>query len=889
MSIEDVFDLMSRSEELPYGEARTVLVEDALRRAEAAGEEELAFRIRVRLTDAYQYGGEPAKALATFSRTLADHDRDPARFDETHMLLWQMKAAVNSLTRFPEIPLDRAYAVLDDMERRYRAGGHSLQAVYHYRNVVARHVGDDSADDWYLKWRAAPRDELSDCEGCDPTGMVWHLIGTGRYEDAFEIAAPVLRSELGCNEQPQSVQTAMMHVYLRTGRAEQAVDAHRRAYRVHRSRIADLGDIAEHVRFCAVTGNEARGLEIVERHLGWLDRAPSPRDALAFAASSALLLRRVAAAGHSGTIRRPAAGERPAAAVALDELEAELTGTATALAARFDARNGTSHQGDKVRAVLEAEPLADFLPLAAHHRRPPAPVPAAPAAPALPDDVDALLDLADRRRTDDDMPRVFAAWHRVDALAETVGLTPLQRARRIDGIGVERAVNGDAESAALHFAEAARMFGELGEEVRRHRVLSRLGAIRISLGDPDGLADMTAAADFFTARPPEDGAATSALLRLAAVHLEGGRPAEALAALGRITPDDDPSRGAEAGTMRAHALLVTGDVPGAIAELRRVLPAARADGSPENRARTALMLADALSDEMEEPTEEIIALLDEAVAALPASSGMRLGAHARRGSVLLAANRPADAVADLVEAVAGWTAAGEHANAAYVRVDLAAGYLSSGRALEAAEVAEEALPALADMQAGDPFRRCRLILAHAQKELGEEDAADTFTALAEDAARDGEPAAAAHFLEEAGGILTDLDKDALAAERFGEAADAHEKAGNPYGVVNARRRAAMCHLWSGDPEAAATAMTAARESIAGIPAEAQDARTWYASLVAYDEARLLAQTGDLQAALKHATTAEEGFRAVDQEGPAADAEALRTQIAEDLEGRGENE
>ncbi|WP_051713072.1 hypothetical protein [Spirillospora albida] len=885
MSIEDVFDLMSRSEELPYGEARTVLVEDALRRAEAAGEEELAFRIRVRLTDAYQYGGEPAKALATFGRTLADHDRDPARFDETHMLLWQMKAAVNSLTRFPEIPLDRAYAVLDDMERRYRAGGHSLQAVYHYRNVVARHVGDGSADEWFLKWRAAPRDELSDCAGCDPTGMVWHLVGTGRHEDAFEIAAPVLNAELGCNEQPQSVQTAMMHVYLRTGRAEQAVDAHRRAYRVHRTRLADLGDIAEHVWFCAVTGNAARGLEIVERHLGWLDRAPSPRDAMSFASAAALLLRRVAAAGHAGTIRRGTSGE-----VALDVLRAELTETATAIAARFDARNGTSHQGDKVRALLDAEPLTEFLPLAAHHRRPaaPAPAPEPPAAPDLPGDVDALLDLADRRRADDDMARVFAAWHRVDALSETVDLTPLQRARRIDGIGVESAVNGDAESAALRFAEAARMFGELGEDVRRHRVLSRLGAIRISLGDPEGLADLTAAADFLTARPPGDGAATAALMRLAAVHLEGGRPAEALAALDRVDPDDDPSGGGEAHAMRGHALLVTGDVPGAIAELRRALPLARAGGSPENLARTALMLSDALGAEVEEPTDEIVALLNEAVAALPASSGMRLGAHSRRGSVLLAANRPADAVADLVEAVAGWTAAGEHANAAFARVDLAAGYLSGGRALEAAEVAEEALPALADLGAADAERRCRLILGHAQKELGEEDAAGTFTALAEDAARDGEPAAVAHFLEEAGGILTDLDKDALAAERFGAAADAHEKAGNPYGVVDARRRAAMCHLWSGDPEAAAASMTAARESIDAIPAEAEDARTWYASLVAYDEARLLAQTGDPHEALKHATRAGEGFRAVNQEGPAADAEALRTQIAEDLEGRGEN-
>ncbi|WP_187356971.1 hypothetical protein [Actinomadura sp. CNU-125] len=313
MSVEDVFELMRRADELPYGEARTVLVEDALRRADAAGDEVLAFRVRIALTNAYHYGAEPAKAFATFSRTLADHDRDPGRFDETHSLLWQMKAVVNSLTKFPEIPLDRTHAVLDDMERRYRAGGHSLQAVYHYRCAVARHVGDESALDWFAKWRAAERDGLSDCAGCDPTGMMYQLIDAGRFEEALEIAAPVLDAELTCSEQPQGVQTALMQVYLRTGRPAEAADMHRRAYRVNRTQLADLADIGEHLEFCGLTGNEARGLEILERHLGWLDRAPNPHAAMGFAAAAALVL---AARRRRATGRRRCGDRRRASRAA---------------------------------------------------------------------------------------------------------------------------------------------------------------------------------------------------------------------------------------------------------------------------------------------------------------------------------------------------------------------------------------------------------------------------------------------------------------------------------------------------------------------------------------------------------------------------------------------
>ncbi|MFG2017455.1 hypothetical protein [Actinomadura geliboluensis] len=876
---DDVYALMARSQELPYGEARTVLVEDALRRAEAAGDDVLAFHVRVRLTDAYRYGGEPAKAFATFSRTLAEHDRDPGRFDDTHGLLWQIKAIVSSLTLFPEIPLDRTYAVLDDMERRYKAGGHSLQAVYHYRNVVARHVGDGTADEWYVKWRAAERDELSDCEGCDPTGMARHLIEAGRHEEAFEVAAPVLSAQLNCNEQPQSIQTALMPVYLRLGRPEQAADAHRRAYRVHRARLADLSDIAEHLEFCAVTGNEARGLEILQRHLGWLDRAPSTHAAMEFSAAAALLLGRLAAAGHgAATVRRPAADGRPAADVPLDELRAELAGRATELAARFDARNGTSCQGDKVCGTLAAEPVAEFVPLAAHHRRPAAaPAPVRPAEPETDDltavtDLDELLDIADRHRKKSDMPGMLAAWRRFDAAAEAAEPTPLQKARRLDARGVEHAVEGDAENAAECWAEAARLFGELGDETRRHRTLGRLGMIRLELGDEGGMEQVVASAEHFTAHPGEDGDAAPALLRLATAHVKGDRPDEALGVLDQVAADGEHV--GELWFLRGQALLLTDRVDEAVTALRRSLEAARESSDPEHIASPALLLARTLARREDGPGDEAFALLDEVIGVLREPSPMRAAAYTERGLAHLNADRAADAVADLVEAIAGWTAEGLHPQAVQLRVDLAAAYLSTDRALEAAEAAEEALPNLDD----DNGRRCRLILAHAQKQLGEEDAAALFTGLAEEAAREGQHDAVAHFLNEAADVLTNLDIDAQAAERYAQAAEAYEKAGDPYGVVRARRRAAMCLMWSGEGEQAAAAMETARAALADLPPDNEPVRVWETALTSFEQARVLARLGRLDEAAGHATAAVDGFTAIDQTEPAQDAARLLEDI-----------
>src|SRR5262249_54027852 len=150
------------------------------------------------------------------------------------------------------------------------------------------------ADEWFARWSAAPRDQNSDCVGCDPTSKVEHLAARGLDEEAVALAAPVLAGQLTCIEQPQAILTELLLPYLRTGRLTEAAEAHRRAYRRLRGNIADLAGISTHVTFCALTGNEMRGLEIVERHLGWLDAAPSPFAAMWFAASAALLLGRLA-------------------------------------------------------------------------------------------------------------------------------------------------------------------------------------------------------------------------------------------------------------------------------------------------------------------------------------------------------------------------------------------------------------------------------------------------------------------------------------------------------------------------------------------------------------------------------------------------------------------
>jgi len=368
-----LWQMLDQARSMMPGPGHTALIERVIAHADAQHLTELAFLARMEATPSYVATGEPTKALVTFAWCVSEFDRDPTKYANIYPeLLWHFKYAVSTLTKSPEVPLDRTYAVLDDMERRWRETGHSLHAVYSQRHRVARHIGDfDTAAQYYDLWCAAPRDELSDCGGCDPEMKAYWLKLIGRDDEAIAMGRNVLSGEWTCSEQPQSMLTTLMVPYVRTGRLEEARDAHRRAYLAHRSKVADLAEIGEHIEFCARTGNEAQALEMVERHLGWLDRAPSPWATMMFAAAAALALRRAQARRPDDeiTVLRPGTDGQPAQPVSATALAAQLEARAIELAGRFDRRNGTDHVGRQVRAILDAEPWIDYLPLSPTARR----------------------------------------------------------------------------------------------------------------------------------------------------------------------------------------------------------------------------------------------------------------------------------------------------------------------------------------------------------------------------------------------------------------------------------------------------------------------------------------------------------------------------------------
>ncbi|MCL7380501.1 hypothetical protein [Streptomyces sp. 35G-GA-8] len=470
---DELYQALQENGRRPYGRTRTVTAEELVDAAEQFAEPVPLVDALLELQEAYTYGSEPRKSPVVFARLLTLFDEQPDVFDERrrHLLFWRFKWVSNALRTLPEIPLAGLRQWLTEMRDRYGRAGLGLHPYYGQAYQLAAHVGEDTALAYEL-WAGRTRTPLSDCEACEICEVALHHLAAGDDERALGAWEPVLDGKESCQEEPARSFSYALLPLLRTGRVDRARELHLAGYRGCRRNPSMSGEVGRHLEFCALTGNEARGLELLAENRSLFDEVGSPLDLLDFLTGAEVLLQRVELLGH---------GELPAAGYAghtwtVAGLRAEVRGRADDLAARFDARNGTTAHTDRRRARLDRAPLLDTLELALRTRGlddvlPAAPVTASAArtTAAVPETLPELIRQA-RALDEQGHPDAKACWARLRTLATARGYThpddpavgPLVQLRA-DLLADEASWAGEkGEISAALYEEAAGLYDDAG-------------------------------------------------------------------------------------------------------------------------------------------------------------------------------------------------------------------------------------------------------------------------------------------------------------------------------------------------------------------------------------------------------------------------------------------
>ncbi|MFC6017621.1 hypothetical protein ACFP2T_15575 [Plantactinospora solaniradicis] len=707
-----LWTLLAGTDHMAPGPARTALLEDIMWRADIGGHAKLASVARRLVADAYCQDGQWERAFPLFDQCLREFDLRPWEFgpaEVTDLVRW-LTFTAQSMADFPDIPLRQIHDTHQELEQRLRAAGHSSRGLYAARRRLAQMIGDwDAEERAYRQWIAAGGPDPDDV--WDFEADLERLVLRGDAASmarAYALAEPVLSGGRRFTEPAVPVQCLMLLPLVRAGEHRKAALVERRIRRAMAQGAHRYEYLGMLVEFYAHTGNEDAGIDLLGLMEGF-DAFERPSGKLEFATAVAVLTGRLMALGRGGTLIDLGDGRGP---VSFEALHDRTRGIALDLAARFDTRNGSTAYGDRIRARLVAEPVADFVPLRQGSRRRVGLLP----PPGLSDEQ--VLDRAEwhNHRCEPDEARACLA---------AVGDLPERLAARAVELRAMFFQSPETESGLRWAAEVHQRYGD-----RQRSLLTRcwLGLWVAYDGRAEEGVALTAEA---VAGLRDDGSEWARAWGehwLAHVLAGQGRRDEAYAALRR----------AEAHATRSGDPLVVGVVAGLEATWRNADLADPRQVIELATSATESFVAASAGQRAVEAVEqlrigavragaerEFAAFVDRQLAAPAVESIDRLRGHLRylRGRRLIDAGRAAEAVDDLYEAVGLAASTGQDGAELWYHLVVAAH--ADGRFAEAVDAGLRVTDWLDRLrETGDPAGiewadNCRLLLADSYRGIGE--------------------------------------------------------------------------------------------------------------------------------------------------------------------------
>ncbi|MGH3489641.1 MAG: hypothetical protein ACRDP8_17265, partial [Actinopolymorphaceae bacterium] len=688
---------------------------------------------------------------------------------------------------------------------------------------------------------------------------------------ALELATPVLSGQLTFTEPSAPIQCLMLLPLARAGRYEEAAQAFQRARRAMYHGVYRYEYSAMRVEFCALTGNEKTGLSVLRENLAWFRTLNRPNGKMDYATAGAVLCRQLIAAGQGHEMVHANGSDLTWTVVGLHQ---ELESIALELAAAFDARNGTTHQGDQIRARLAASPVVDFLPLTPTARRPDRSL--APPVGAPPE---ALLDRAEWHHAREEM-----TWGR--GCLAVIGTPPPHLSAR--HAMLTALTDWDADDSGQRLAWAADALRQAGD-LRRHllcrcwlgswlaehnRVADGLPIVAWSVHELNRTDDHHAIAigewEYARAlvRAGQDQNAYHAMARATKHAVSAGNPV-LIGSIYRIEA-----------IWREHDRFQPKQVLALAAAARDAYAAA---GSPGQQVAAYEQMR--RTHERAGTQGQFTEMVESELAALTPDAPARVRAYLRyrRAVALIEAGRAAEALEDMMEAVGEATSRDD--DSATRSYHLAVAYHAAGRVEDAVQVADEIATWLDRLRErgmlDDPTMADanRLLLADGYAGLGDYSLAlEEYEKVTSGAAERSDLATVRLAQTDAAAILDRLDRDAEAAQAYRTAGDAAEKLRDPYTLAACRAGEALSLHWTGNVERALGVLAEAERVTRKLPKKPAERLAASRAITLKSAAHVLAAAGRSQEAGDLTVQAADYYREVGNTVEAVKMDLLRGRI-----------
>ena len=339
-----VLDLLREANQLPQGRDQVAVLERALAVAQQLGGFDNEYWARTQLTEALYHVPTERSALTHYAWLRRALDTAGERLDEEDraQVLWKLKWAMSHVLSTAAFDLATVRATIDDVERAIGQHGYRLRPVLEQRYHLAAALDDRAGMEAAARdFDREPRDRLSDCHACEVSFQA-HL----RRADpraALVTLAPIVAGELTCAEQPALALAQAIGWHLDAGDEPSALAAYRRGWPLIKDHDKLVRSAAQVLHGLVRLGELDRAVDALLPRLRWLDGSDNDEHRQLFAAVGALVLD---AASARGLVPETIDG-RP-----VTVLRTGLREQAYAIAAAFDARNGTSVHRRQVDEVL---------------------------------------------------------------------------------------------------------------------------------------------------------------------------------------------------------------------------------------------------------------------------------------------------------------------------------------------------------------------------------------------------------------------------------------------------------------------------------------------------------------------------------------------------------